>query len=91
MLKIIDNRSCECDREGVDKLGILSRDLKRIMYPVRRDIQGTAKRIMRHLCMDCPVRKELQASISEWLDELIRRRTENATVPISIRRPIVHP
>jgi len=67
-LKIIDNRSCNCSNEGVDKLGILSRDLKRIVYPVRRDIQGTAKRIMRHLCIDCPVRADLQSSISQWLE-----------------------
>jgi len=68
LLKIIDNRSCDCANEGVDKLGILSRDLKRIAYPIRRDIQGTAKRIMRHLCSDCPVRKDLQDSISQWLE-----------------------
>ncbi len=67
LLKIIDNRTCQCEKEGVDKLGILSRDLKRIMYPVRRDIQGTAKRIMRHMCTSCPVRQEFQASISTWL------------------------
>jgi 2-oxoisovalerate dehydrogenase E1 component len=67
LLKIIDERSCNCATDGVDKLGILSRDLKRILYPVRRDIQGTAKRIMRHLCRDCPVRPQLQASISSWL------------------------
>lgn len=67
LLDIIDNRSCNCSREGVDKLGILSRDLKRIVYPIRRDIQGTAKRIMRHLCKDCPVRAELQSAITEWL------------------------
>ena len=69
LLKIIDNRGCKCASDGVDKLGILSRDLKRIMYPVRRDVQGTAKRIMRHLCHDCPVRPELQTSISSWLTE----------------------
>ncbi|MEN8202697.1 MAG: thiamine pyrophosphate-dependent enzyme [Bacteroidota bacterium] len=69
LLQIIDNRSCECVNDGVDKLGILSRDLKRIMYPVRRDIQGTAKRIMRHLCADCPARQELQSSISGWLQQ----------------------
>ncbi len=67
LLQIIDNRSCECSKDGVDKLGMLSRDLKRIVYPIRRDIQGTAKRIMRHLCTDCPVRSDLQSSISQWL------------------------
>jgi pyruvate/2-oxoglutarate/acetoin dehydrogenase E1 component len=66
-LDILDNRSCDCSKVGVDKLGILSRDLMRIVHPIRRDIQGTAKRIMRHLCTDCPVRGELQSSITGWL------------------------
>ncbi len=68
LLNIIDNRRCDCSRDGVDKLGILSQDLKRIMYPIRRDIQSTAKRIMRNLCLTCPVREQLQKQISEWLE-----------------------
>ena len=69
LLAIIDNRTCDCKQEGVDKLGILSRDLKRIRNPIRKDIQSTAKRIMRNLCHTCPVRSELQAGISDWLDK----------------------
>lgn len=67
LLTIIDNRSCNCQQEGIDKLGILATDLKRIMNPIRKDIQSSAKRIMRHLCHTCPVRKELQGAISDWL------------------------
>ncbi len=67
LLSIIDNRTCQCRNEDVDKLGILSRDLKRIMYPIRRDIQSTAKKILRYLCMDCPMREELQESLSGWI------------------------
>lgn len=67
LLKIVDGRICDCSQEGVDKLGILSRDLKRIMYPTRRDVQGTAKRIMRHICTTCPMRQELQSSVTQWL------------------------
>ena len=69
LLKIIDNRSCNCRNEKIDKLGILSRDLKRIMNPTRRDVQSTAKRIMRNLCADCPVRSQLQESMSQWIDD----------------------
>ncbi len=68
LLEIISSRRCDCSSEGVDKLGILSRDLKRINFPIRRDVQSTAKRIMRHMCLSCPVRKELQAEISRWLE-----------------------
>jgi len=74
LLEIIDNRTCNCENEGVDKLGILSRDLKRIMHPNRRDIQGTAKRIMRQLCQTCPMREQLQSSITAWLE---RYKEEN--------------
>jgi 2-oxoisovalerate dehydrogenase E1 component len=67
LLSIIDNRGCRCRNEEVDKLGILSRDLKRIIHPIRRDVQSSAKRIMRHLCLDCPARVELQSAISAWI------------------------
>ncbi|MEX0982391.1 MAG: thiamine pyrophosphate-dependent dehydrogenase E1 component subunit alpha, partial [Bacteroidales bacterium] len=67
LLEIIDNRTCDCRNEEIDKLGILSRDLKRIMNPARRDVQSTAKRIMRNLCADCPVRSQLQESVSQWI------------------------
>ncbi|MCA1746999.1 MAG: thiamine pyrophosphate-dependent dehydrogenase E1 component subunit alpha, partial [Bacteroidales bacterium] len=69
LLEIIDNRTCDCRNEEIDKLGILSRDLKRILHPTRRDVQSTAKRIMRNLCADCPVRSELQESMSQWIDD----------------------
>ena len=91
LLQLIDNRSCECSKDGVDKLGILSRDLKRIVYPIRRDIQGTAKRIMRHLCPDCPVRSDLQSSISQWLGvykEENRRRYSSHVYSETDRSPL---
>lgn len=69
LLAIIDNRSCRCQNEDIDKLGILSKDLKRIMHPIRKDIQSTAKRIMRNLCQTCPVRSDLQESMSAWIKE----------------------
>ncbi|MDT8431526.1 MAG: thiamine pyrophosphate-dependent enzyme [Bacteroidales bacterium] len=68
LLAIIDGRTCRCEQEDVDKLGILSKDLKRIMHPIRKDVQSTAKRIMRNLCHTCPVREELQDTISAWLN-----------------------
>ncbi len=76
LLSIIDGRTCQCENEDVDKLGILSKDLKRIMHPIRKDVQSTAKRIMRNLCHDCPVREELQASVSAWLKDYKEKNYE---------------
>jgi len=76
LLAIIDNRSCQCKNEDVDKIGILARDLKRVMHPIRRDNQSTAKRIMRNLCKDCPVRDELQDAVSAWLKDYKEKNFE---------------
>lgn len=76
LLAIIDGRTCKCENEDVDKLGILSKDLKRIMHPIRKDVQSTAKRIMRNLCHTCPMREELQESVSAWLKQYKEKNHE---------------
>lgn len=105
LLAIIDNRSCNCENEEIDKLGILSKDLKRIMNPNRKDVQSTAKRIMRNLCPSCPVRKELQQAVSQWIrdykeenrsrystklyNETSRSALKVAPVPLSVEKDVM--
>jgi 2-oxoisovalerate dehydrogenase E1 component len=69
LLNIIDNRSCQCKNDDFDKVGSLSADLKRIVNPNRKDIMSTAKRILRHVCVDCPIRNQLQQDLGKWLEE----------------------
>lgn len=84
LLAIIDGRTCQCENEDVDKLGILSKDLKRIMHPIRKDVQSTAKRIMRNLCPTCPMREELQASVSAWLNTYKKKNYERYSIKLYI-------
>lgn len=84
LLKIIDNRKCHCKNEDIDKLGILSRDLKRVMHPIRKDIQSTAKRIMRSLCKDCPARAELQESMSAWIADYKEKNYERYSTKLYV-------
>ncbi|OFX32770.1 MAG: transketolase [Bacteroidetes bacterium GWA2_32_17] len=67
LVKIIDNRSCVCKREHVDKVGIITENLKKIQYPIRKDIFSAAKKILRHVCFDCDIRKQLQSDLQYWL------------------------
>ncbi len=67
LVNIIDNRTCQCKRQDIDKVGILTQELKRIIYPVRKDNFSYAKKILRHVCLDCSIRKKLQEDLSEWL------------------------
>jgi len=69
LVKLIDNRSCECRNDEYDKVASLTNDLKRIANPIRRDVMSTAKRILRHICIDCPIRTELQTDIGNWLKD----------------------
>ncbi|MEE4196812.1 MAG: thiamine pyrophosphate-dependent enzyme [Bacteroidales bacterium] len=68
LIEIIDNRSCMCKREGIDKVGMYSNELKKIMNPIRKDIFSTAKKILRHVCTDCNIREKLQRDLSDWLE-----------------------
>lgn len=67
LIKIIDNRSCYCKREHIDKVGIITEDLKKIATPIRKDNMSAAKKILRYVCTDCSMRSKLQNDLSIWL------------------------
>jgi pyruvate/2-oxoglutarate/acetoin dehydrogenase E1 component/TPP-dependent pyruvate/acetoin dehydrogenase alpha subunit len=68
LVELIDNRSCQCKREGYDKVGTFTNDLKKIVDPIRKDNFSTAKKILRHVCTDCNIREKLQKDLTNWLD-----------------------
>ncbi len=68
LIKIIETRSCKCKREHIDKVGLIANDLKQILNPIRKDIFSASKKILRHVCMDCTIRKQLQNDLHQWLE-----------------------
>jgi 2-oxoisovalerate dehydrogenase E1 component len=74
LVKIINNRSCLCKREGYDKPGTITEDLKKLITPIRKDNFSAARKILRHVCADCEIREELHADLSNWLS---RNRDDN--------------
>ncbi len=68
LISIMENRSCRCKREGVDKAGMVVAELKKIISPIRRDNFSAAKKVLRHVCLDCNIREKLQSDLSEWLE-----------------------
>lgn len=68
LVELIDSRSCKCKREGYDKVGTFTNDLKKIVDPIRKDNFSTAKKILRHVCTDCNIREKLQKDLTNWLD-----------------------
>lgn len=74
LLKIIENRSCKCQNDKIDKISILAKNLKQNKFPHRKDITSTARKLLRHVCVNCPKRESLQKDISHWLGN---NRVEN--------------
>ncbi|HON19330.1 MAG TPA: thiamine pyrophosphate-dependent enzyme [Salinivirgaceae bacterium] len=68
LVAIIEKKNCVCKKDHYDKVTELTNNLKRIPFPIRKDNFSAAKRILRHICIDCPQRKELQKQLSEWLE-----------------------
>jgi pyruvate/2-oxoglutarate/acetoin dehydrogenase E1 component/TPP-dependent pyruvate/acetoin dehydrogenase alpha subunit len=68
LIKIIDNRSCVCKREHVDKVGIITDELKKVINPLRKDVFSAAKKILRSVCNDCTMRANLQKDLARWLE-----------------------
>ena len=75
LLNIIDSRSCICKKEGYDKLGSITGDLKKILNPIRKDSFSATRKILRHVCAECEIRDQLQKDLSKWLE---RNREDNA-------------
>lgn len=67
-LQIIEDDSCQCKTDRLDKISEIKEELKRISAPIRKDILVTAKKVLRYICPDCPSRKSLQRNLSLWLN-----------------------
>ncbi len=68
LLKILEGKSCHCRNDRFDKVGVLTENLKKVANPVHKDSISTAKKILRHICIDCPERKSLQSRLGAWMD-----------------------
>ena len=69
LLAILDNKGCKCAIDNIDKIAILRKNLRQIRNPIRKDNFSAAKKILRHVCMDCPNRRALKKDVNVWLDK----------------------
>jgi 2-oxoisovalerate dehydrogenase E1 component len=69
LLEIIKGKNCVCTTDHIDKIGIISKNLRNIKAPIRKDNLSSAKKILRYVCKDCPQKKGLKEQLSGWFDE----------------------
>jgi 2-oxoisovalerate dehydrogenase E1 component len=68
LLKIIKGKSCVCRNENIDKIKLYTNNLIHIENPIRKDNISTAKKILRHVCADCPTRESFKDNLMKWLN-----------------------
>ena len=77
LLQIIDNKTCVCKNENLDKISLYTGNLKNLENPLRKDNIITAKKILRYVCLDCQHREELKNQLEDWLDKEYIRHFEH--------------
>jgi 2-oxoisovalerate dehydrogenase E1 component len=68
LLKILEQKSCICKTDKMDKISMISGELKKLTNPIRRDNLSAAKRVLRYICSDCIHRKALTTEVGQWIE-----------------------
>lgn len=68
LLAIIENKSCVCKRENLDKIQLYTANLRKIANPIRKDNISTARKILRNVCVDCTQRETFRNILIQWID-----------------------
>jgi 2-oxoisovalerate dehydrogenase E1 component len=68
LLSVIRDKSCVCRKENLDKISIFTGNLAQLASPIRKDNISTAKKILRHVCHDCPSRDSFRNNLIQWLN-----------------------
>jgi pyruvate/2-oxoglutarate/acetoin dehydrogenase E1 component/TPP-dependent pyruvate/acetoin dehydrogenase alpha subunit len=74
LLEILSKKTCECKNDRIDKIALLSKNLAHKKVIRRRDVTETARKVLHHICTDCPARKDIQSQLHFWLGN---NRVEN--------------
>ncbi|MBN1118217.1 MAG: hypothetical protein JXA77_13495 [Bacteroidales bacterium] len=77
LLSIINQRSCICKNDKVDKISIFANNLKNSKIATRKETTETARKLLHYICPDCPSRKTLQSDLSRWLGNNRMENFEN--------------
>ncbi len=73
LVDILVHKKCKCITEEIDKIRILRKNLQKVRNPIRKDNFSTAKKVLRHICLDCPVRQNYRKKLIPGLTSALMR------------------
>lgn len=70
LLAIIEGKNCICAKDEIDKISIISSNLRNIKAPIRKDNLSSARKILRYICTECPQRAGLKVQLNDWFNAM---------------------
>lgn len=67
LLKLIENKACQCDSARQNKINGFALELKNIQYPIRKELISVAKNIIRNVCLSCSTDNSLRKNLKSWI------------------------
>lgn len=68
LIKLVTEKSCKCEAGAKeDAVDDIINDLKKVMYPIRKDSFVAARKIMRNICGTCSKKESLKDDLRAWL------------------------
>ncbi len=67
LLHLIEKKNCKCKPDNSEKIEIYTDELKQIQFPIWKDNISIAKKIVRHVCKECPSRNNLRKELISWI------------------------
>jgi hypothetical protein len=74
LVKLVTDKPCTCKTDGSNRINLLISQLQQLKSPFRRDILSTARKVLRHICNDCPILSDVEINLKHWINE---RKLEN--------------
>lgn len=76
LISIIKGRKCVCSQSNkVEKVDVITHSLKKIEYPIRKDVISAARKMLRSVCAGCVAHDTLRFELKNFLE---RQYVENA-------------
>lgn len=67
LLEALGNKQCQCAHQHIDKVTAITNNLRQIADPLRKDITSAGRKILRHVCQDCPQREAIKQAVDTFM------------------------
>jgi 2-oxoisovalerate dehydrogenase E1 component len=69
LVGLIDSKTCVCHQSNNIKIKEIRQNLSKINDPIRKTSISAARKLLRHLCLNCSVNQDFKRKLLDWLKQ----------------------